>query len=895
MTRAPSPTERRVLLALAVLYGALTLAVLPVAERPGPALPHVIAVCNGGLALADFVTALILAREFRRAGKVAFLMLCCAYLFSGTMALFHAASFKGAVFDPPLFTGPQTVIWMYLMWRLGTAMLLLASVLVAHRGTLARSPEALVRLIAVACGSTLAVCAVLIATAAHVNLPMIIGTRFTTANFVAIYLYLAVLVTALVIILRRRAFGDVVFLWLAVFITALIAEQIVGSLSGGQYTVGWHVSKASSVVSSCLLLVFWLSHLHGEQRAGRGGIVAAYGAAFGVMLAAIILRWFVTPWAGLAYPFSTLYGAVAVAVWIGGWPPALLAAAFGYLAAVYLFVEPAGSFSITAPNDTFGPAMYWISSAIIIGLGEAMRRANARQQRSEALFRDTQEAAIQGFTLFDAVRGSDGRVADLAFRYINEAGARYCGKPAKALTGRKLSEAFPASETVGIGEALRRVAETGEPLDTEVHYAGDGIDAWFRHLAVKIGDGVGTSYIEITENKRLEDELRHRAAALQRADTNKSQFLAVLSHELRNPLAPLLHGLTLLKLRSDAAPSPETLSMMERQLLHLRRLIDDLLDVSRIDRGKLELRRDRIQVESVVRAAIDAAKPALEAKSHELVVRFASEPLYVDGDEVRLSQVVCNLLNNAAKFTPPGGRIEVAMRHDGPEAIIAVQDTGIGFAADNAERIFEMFLQLEANRAYGGGGLGLGLSVARSLVEMHGGRIEAHSDGVGRGAVFTVRLPLAMGQSQALARLGPTAGYRRGARILVVDDNVDAADALAQILRFHGFEVSACYDGIKALQTAERVRPTVAFIDLDIPGIPGIALGARIRSQAWGKAMRLVAVTGMGQPADVQATRSAGFDGHLTKPAALDEVLKFAGAGSESNVIAFPASLTSEN
>jgi signal transduction histidine kinase/ActR/RegA family two-component response regulator len=380
--------------------------------------------------------------------------------------------------------------------------------------------------------------------------------------------------------------------------------------------------------------------------------------------------------------------------------------------------------------------------------------------------------------------------------------------------------------------------------------------------------------------------LRTQTAELKRADANKTQFLAMLSHELRNPLAPLANGLTLLGMRYPQA-GPETQAMMERQIRQLARLIDDLLDVSRIDRGKLELRRDRVAIDAVVRTGIETAKPGIEAKAHELTVRYASEPLYVEGDAVRLSQVVSNLLNNAAKFTPPGGRIEIALRADSGAATISVKDNGIGFAPGEDQRIFDMFVQLDASRTQATGGLGLGLTLVRSLVAMHGGSVEARSAGPGSGAEFIVRLPLAAAAApSAIAAVRP-ARSARGRGVLIVDDNADAADSLAQILRLEGFEVRACYDGAEALRSAREFRPDVAFIDLNMPGMSGTELAARLRSESWAGAITLVALTGMGQKSDLEATRAAGFDAHLTKPADSDDVVRLASAENGGAVLPF--------
>ena len=385
--------------------------------------------------------------------------------------------------------------------------------------------------------------------------------------------------------------------------------------------------------------------------------------------------------------------------------------------------------------------------------------------------------------------------------------------------------------------------------------------------------------------REREAELRRRAVELQEADTNKSQFLAVLSHELRNPLAPLLNGLSLLRLTSDAQAAADTRAMMERQITQLRRLIDDLLDVSRIDRGKLELRRERIGVDAIVRSAIETAQPGIEAKSHELLVRYAPESLHVDGDPVRLGQAVANLLNNAAKFTPAGGRIEISTRAESGEAVISVKDTGIGFVPGEEARVFDMFVQLDSSRAQAPGGLGLGLTLVRSLVAMHGGTVEGRSAGAGRGAEFIVRLPLS-GAAAPRAKLPPPRlAARTARRVLVVDDNNDAADSLAQILCLEGFEARACYDAESALALTRELRPEVAFLDLNMPGMSGLELAPKLRALSGNAAIRLIALTGMGQKTDVEATRAAGFDAHLTKPAAAQDVLRLASADEIEKVI----------
>jgi len=384
--------------------------------------------------------------------------------------------------------------------------------------------------------------------------------------------------------------------------------------------------------------------------------------------------------------------------------------------------------------------------------------------------------------------------------------------------------------------------------------------------------------------RTTEAQLRQQTAELLQADANKRHFLAVLGHELRNPLAPLRNGLAILKRSADQPVRSDVQTMMERQIGQLTRLIDDLLDVQRIDRGQLELRREALPIDDLVRNAIETVKPALEAKGQFLDLRRCQQPLYVDGDFVRLTQVFLNLLTNASKYSPPGAGITVEISEDAGRAVLKCKDTGSGFDPCDARRIFDMFVRLDSSSGRSTGGLGIGLTIAKSIVALHGGSIEAASEGPGRGACFTVLLPLANAPSpHADADPSPYAGGEKR-RVLVVDDNTDAADSLAQMLALEGYEVQVTYAGAPALEAAERFKPEVAFLDLDMPGMSGFELVSALRRMPWGGKMKIYAVTGMGQKSDLARTLSAGFDGHLTKPASPDTVIRLA-AGTTDDLV----------
>lgn len=388
-----------------------------------------------------------------------------------------------------------------------------------------------------------------------------------------------------------------------------------------------------------------------------------------------------------------------------------------------------------------------------------------------------------------------------------------------------------------------------------------------RILAYLITGGVITCLSEAL--LRAWDRARDRQRQLELVNRRQTEFLATLAHELRNPLAPLRNGVQLLQLAlHDEATVRETLAMMERQLGHTARLVDDLLDVSRISRGKVELRRTVIPLKDVIDHAVETSRAAIDAAGHQLVTQLPVAPLFVDGDLTRLAQVVSNLLNNAAKYTDRGGRIELQVEQQADRALIHVRDNGIGIPADMLPRVFEMFAQIDRSTTRAQGGLGIGLSLARLLVELHGGSMSAHSDGPGHGAVFTVQLPTVARSAPAAAVRQHTAAAPASLRILVVDDNRDNARSLAMLLEVLGNEVTVAHDGLSAVAAACASPPALLLLDLGLPGIDGYEVCRRIRAEEWGRGIVIVAITGWGQQEDRLRTREAGFDEHLVKPVA---------------------------
>jgi two-component system CheB/CheR fusion protein len=373
------------------------------------------------------------------------------------------------------------------------------------------------------------------------------------------------------------------------------------------------------------------------------------------------------------------------------------------------------------------------------------------------------------------------------------------------------------------------------------------------------------------QRERLEEELRRRAAELAESDRRKDEFLALLAHELRNPLAPIRNALQVMRLRGLGDPALERArDIIDRQVQSLARLVDDLLDVSRISRGKAELRRERVDMSSVATAAVETSRPLIEKRRHRLMVDLCQEPLPLDADPIRLQQVLTNLLNNAAKYTDPGGEIRLTTAREDQEAVVRVRDTGIGIPPEMQARVFDLFMQADRATDRAQGGLGIGLTLVRRLVELHGGRVRVFSPGPGQGSEFTVRLPLAAPAAAetpapAVPAAEPAPSGGRPKRVVVVDDNRDGAESLAMLLRLWGHDVLVAHDGPTALVKVKEERPDVVLLDIGLPGMDGYQVARRLREHGSGRPV-LVALTGFGHEDARRRSREAGFDHHLTKP-----------------------------
>ncbi|HSA72032.1 MAG TPA: PAS domain-containing protein [Burkholderiales bacterium] len=691
----------------------------------------------------------------------------------------------------------------------------------------------------------------------------------------------------------------------------------------------------------------------------------AVGAALG-------LRVVLDPWLGARTPYITVFGAVIVAAWYGGFGPGLVAAALGWIGSDLLFVEPRGRLAFRGAAQLIELFAYALSTFLIAALGGAMQRARQRSEASEQRFRAFMQNSPNGVFLKDEggrylfmnrtgerlasrtdwlgktdeeliggrvareirahdhavleknapqlydlafptpdgvrtlrsvkfpLRDAEGRrhigsittdvteqvrsdaavreaqqklqtVADalpaavtlcsrdLRYLWINRFGAQWLGRTPQEVIGKPMDEVIGAKQLARIRAHIERVL-AGEHVsyEREVDYPGIGR----RWASVRFAPAGNDSWVAVITDIH---ELKRMEQALREADRRKDQFIATLAHELRNPLAPIRSAVEILA-RADAAEHDRAWSrgVIERQVAHMSRLVDDLLDMARISSGKLSLRRERVTIAAVTAAALETSRPAIDAAGHRLVTRMSAADAVLDADPTRVAQVLSNLLNNAAKYTAPGGVIELHADQVGGEAVIAVLDNGMGFPPELAHQLFEPFAQW-APAEQSAAGLGIGLSLVRGILDLHGGTIRAESEGPGTGSRFEVRLPLAVAEPAARGAPAAEPVAPHGMRVMIADDNRDAADSLCRVLALYGYEARAAYDGASAIEMSESFRPHVAVLDIGMPVRNGYDVARHLRARR-GRDLRLIALTGWGGDGDVQRARDAGFDAHVTKP-----------------------------
>ncbi len=416
----------------------------------------------------------------------------------------------------------------------------------------------------------------------------------------------------------------------------------------------------------------------------------------------------------------------------------------------------------------------------------------------------------------------------------------------------------------------------------ELHRRGRALEAANQLLLGEVAERrrAEQRLSELNETRRVTErttELQQASEQLMAANRRKDEFLATLAHELRNPLAPVRNAVELLKRGAAADPAKVqwATGLFDRQVMLLSRLIDDLMDVSRINQGRVELRRATVALNDVLADAVETVRPLIEESGHQLNVLMPDDALLVDGDRTRLAQAFTNLLHNAAKYTDRGGRIELVVLVEKEQAVVTVRDTGIGIPPDRLESVFEMFSQVESALSRSRGGLGIGLSLTQRLVQMHGGSVKAHSEGLGHGSRFQVTLPLVQVKNEPAPQEQPALATGAGPvlRVLVADDNLDAASTLGALLSLLGHEVREVHDGEAAIAAAAEFDPHIVLLDIGMPKANGYEACRRIRVQPGGATRRIVAVTGWGQPEDLRRSEEAGFDRHLVKPVAVDALL----------------------
>ena len=510
-------------------------------------------------------------------------------------------------------------------------------------------------------------------------------------------------------------------------------------------------------------------------------------------------------------------------------------------------------------------------------LAHELRRAYEELRQSEERYR-TLINEIEDYAIYRT--DTEGRPTTW-----NEGVKRVLGFDEAEFIGIDLSTSIFTREDQETGAAQRELdqaAEAGKVINDRWMVRRDGTRFYATGITTALRDSAGNliGFTKVkrdqTEAKRLEEALEQRNIDLSEADRRKNEFLAMLAHELRNPLAPMMNAMRIIQM---AGGDPETLrtasGMMERQIGQMVRLVDDLLDVNRISRGTIELRKARIELASVVAHALEAVRPQVEARGQQLHVSLPQRPIHLNGDPARLTQVVGNLLNNASKFTQEGGTIELVVARSGGRAVIRVLDNGIGIPADQIPLIFGMFVQVDSSLGRAKGGIGMGLTLVKQLVELHGGTVEAISPGPGKGSEFVVSLPM-LPEPPLTAPVGSRFGTApaKPRRILIVDDDRDAAESLAAVLGLAGHLTEIAYNGPKALDRARAFLPEVVLLDIGLPEISGDEVARRIRREKWGAGMVLVAMTGWGHEYDREQSRAAGFRDHLIKPVRHEALIK---------------------
>jgi PAS domain S-box-containing protein len=618
--------------------------------------------------------------------------------------------------------------------------------------------------------------------------------------------------------------------------------------------------------------------------------LSRYAVAVLAVAVTLVLRRLLWPFLGSELPFLHLWPAVVIAAGVGGLGPGLLATLLAALSEDFLLNQPDFFLMSGNPAEVVGIALFGLLGTLTSFLIERTRRAQAQAEAiaQEAECRRERLRVILA-SIGDGVivTNQEGRID-----FLNPVAQTLTGWKEEEALGQPLENVFHIRDrdsdmplawpirqalrqgaTVGLAGRASLVARQGTRTPVECTAAPI---RWTEGSVL----GVVLSFRDFSEQVRLEGELRRRAEELADTDRRKDHFLAMLAHELRNPLTPIRNVAQMLRLPGhDAERTRWAAEVLDRQVGQMSRLVEDLLDVARIRQGKVRLQREVVELTEVVERAIENSRPLLQVRLQELVENLPTEPLWLEADPVRLAQVLANLLTNASKYTPERGRITLTATCEDRWAVVRVRDTGAGIPAEMLPRVFDLFAQVEGTRDQAQGGLGIGLTLVRDLVRLHGGTVEAFSEGPGQGSEFVVRLPLTRLAVSPSPQEPPASEvvHLTARRILVVDDNTDTAESLALLLRLAGHDTCTAADGPTALATARVFRPEIVLLDIGLPGMDGHEVARQLRQERGGSGLLLIAVTGYEQAADKRRARDAGFDHYLVKPVNLAALCQLVG------------------
>jgi PAS domain S-box-containing protein len=589
----------------------------------------------------------------------------------------------------------------------------------------------------------------------------------------------------------------------------------------------------------------------------------SFALAVATTAAAAGINFLVQPLEAGRAPFLPFFPALILTAFYGGFAAGLTAIALSMLAVDFFWMQPTWQLRVSDIGDAFALLVFALAGSAVVAISSRLRQRSAEALQARA---DLQ-------TITDIMASAVARYSpDLRYLWANKHYLEMRGASADQVMGRPMQQVLGPEEFEAVHPYIERVLAGESVMFEQEAELGNRGRGWISltytphrddHGAIESWVGVIT---DITHRKRLEESLRQ-------ADRRKDEFLATLAHELRNPLAPIRYCARLLQMDGSRQTLQRARETIERQGIHMTRLLDDLLDVSRITRNIIELQLEPLDLRDSVREALEIARPLIDGAHHQLAVSLPAAAVWVTGDRTRVVQIIGNLLQNAAKYTNSGGSIEVRLEVDAGYGVIRVEDNGIGISLEKRSEVFELFSQIRSSQIGRSGGLGIGLAVVKSLVELHQGWVSLENGANGQGSEFSVGFPLtAPPVSKRASNVTQLSG--RGRQVLVVDDNTDVAESLAAFLRFSGYLVHTASDGAEALTLAEAMHPDVVILDLGMPKMGGHEVARAVRHQPWGARVQLIAATGWGSEADRRRTQEVGFDAHLTKPLDPDELIR---------------------